>query len=292
MSVQKTKKPSFPGKMPLPRVMAIHDLSGYSHTSLMAVIPLLNTMQINVSALPTAVLSSNTEHPGFEMSDCTNQMIKTLNHWNRLGLNFDAIYSGFLHSEKQVLLVNRILQTMTKRSTLKVVDPVMADNGCLYDCFGTAIIKAMQRLIKQADIITPNLTEAAFLLNEPYFSAIDESQLQDWCRRLAALGPKQVVITNVPVGKGHNYTSVLCYDNGKKLYHKAVCRYLPVNYPGTGDIFTTVLTGLLLKGRDLFSAIDVTVQFVSKAIKLSLSKNHPEKEGVSLELALHYLRRL
>jgi pyridoxine kinase len=274
---------------PMPRVLAIHDLSGHSHTSLMAVIPVMSHQGISVTALPTAILSSNTEYSGFELADMTPHLDGFLNHWKRLKLSFTAIYSGFLCNELQVETVIKAIELFRKKQTLVVVDPVMGDNGSLYPCFGKSIIKSMQRLVSHADIITPNLTEAAFLLNEPYRKTISVQESRQWCRRLSELGPGQVLITNLQMASSKSRTSVVAFDRKDNRFHQSSCRYLPVNYPGTGDVFTSVLTSLLLNGTNLFPAVSKTVRFTCRAIKLTLESGTPPNDGICLEKALKFL---
>jgi len=273
-------------------VLAIHDLSGYSHTSLMAIIPIMNTLGISVCALPTALLSTNTEQQGFRMLDCTAETDKFLQHWKEIKLSFTAIYSGFLGSDKQVELVIKAIEMFSKSKPLIVIDPVMADDGKLYDCFDKNIVNSMQKLISYADIITPNLTEAAFLLNEKYNPNISYNQVKDWCRKLSDYGAKQVVITSVPVNNDKSRTAVVCYDKVTEKFSKITCQYLPVNYPGSGDIFTSVLTCFLLKGFSLPSAVRKATNFVCKAIGITMQQNTPQQEGIALEKVLHLLRKM
>ncbi|MBM4400000.1 MAG: pyridoxamine kinase [Candidatus Cloacimonetes bacterium] len=273
-------------------VLAIHDLSGYSHTSLMAVIPIMNTLQISVCALPTAILSTNTEQTGFRMLDCSAEMDGFLQHWKELNLSFSAIYSGFLGSDKQVELVIKAIEMFSKSKPLIVIDPVMADDGKLYDCFDKSIVNSMQKLISYADIITPNLTEAAFLLNEIYNPNISYKQVKDWCRMLSGYGAKQVVITSVPVYNDKTRTAVVCYDKNTETFSKTTCQYLPVNYPGSGDIFTSVLTCFLLKGQTLTESVRKATNFVCKAIGITMQHNTPQQEGIALEKVLHLLRKM
>ena len=147
----------------------------------------------------------------------------------------------------------------------------------------------MQKLIKKADLITPNLTEAAFLLNETYNANLGIRTVRNWCRRLSEAGPKQVVITNVPVLNTGKQTSVICFDKTTNKFHRTISSFQPVNYPGTGDIFTCVLTALLLKGTGFFQAVNKTVKFVSKAIELTMAYKTPAPEGICLEQALKLL---
>lgn len=271
------------------RILVINDLAGHSHTSLMAIIPIMHSMGIPITALPTAILSSNTEHDGFQMVDMTKHLKAFLKHWSELKLSFAAIYSGFLYSEKQVELVVEAIKMFKKPETLIVVDPVMADDGELYPCYSKNIITSMQKLISHADIIAPNLTESAFLLNELYQPVIKLEVIQNWCKRLSEFGPRQVVITNVPDDSNPELTSVICYDKTRNCFHRSICRYYPVNYPGTGDIFTCTLTCLLLKGMDLYPAVDKTVKFLCEAIKFSMKNNAPVNEGICLEQVINLL---
>ncbi len=272
------------------RVLAIHDLSGFSHTSLMAVIPIMNRLGISVCALPTAILSSNTENEGYQLVDMTNHLEAFLEHWSKLHLKFDAVYSGFLSSEHQVEIVIKAIAMFRKSPQLIVVDPVMADDGVLYSCFNRNIISSMRKLITYADVITPNLTEAALLLDKKYNAEIDVREVKAWCKKLAELGPKYVVVTSVPVKTDKTKTSVISYNRISDRFAKMTCEYLPVNYPGTGDIFTSVLTANLLRGIELKSAIRIAVQFVSKAIKLTMVMHKPTQEGICLEKSINLLK--
>lgn len=271
------------------RVLAINDLSGHSHTSLMVVIPIMQSMGITVTALPTAILSSNTEQNGFSLVEMTPHLPVFFKQWKDLKLKFDAIYSGFLCSEQQIEIVMQSIKQFIHSELTIIVDPVMADNGELYPCFKPDIIKAMRRLISAADVITPNLTEAAFLLEQEYHSNLTENDVKSYCMKLTESGPNRVVITNVPVPDKPKLTSAVGYDRKLNLFHRSICRCLPIQYPGTGDIFTSVLTAQLLKGTEFFSAIDITVKFVFRAMQMTRKLQTPPREGIALEHVLKYL---
>jgi len=272
------------------RVLAIHDLSGYSHTSLMAVIPIMSKLGISVCALPTAVLSSNTEHKGFKLVDLTNHLDSFLEHWAKLKLSFSAIYSGFLSSEQQVKIVIRAIELFKQPNQIIVIDPVMADDGELYSCFDRKIVNAMQELINYADVITPNLTEAALLLNMEYDFEISTHKLKLQCKLLSRLGPKYVVITGVPVLYDTSKIAVIAYDRTIDRHYYIISECQPVNYPGRGDIFTSVLTACLIKGMEFPNAVRKAVSFVSKATKITMEMHLPEQEGICLEKAISLLR--
>ncbi|MCI8554263.1 MAG: pyridoxamine kinase [Clostridiales bacterium] len=278
------------------RVAAIHDLSGFGRASLTAIIPTLSSMGVQVCPLPTAILSNHTggfEHYSFV--DLTDTMEDYIDHWKRLGLTFDCLYSGFLGSERQIEIVGRFIDHFGTADNLTVVDPVMGDNGRLYSTMGPAMVGEMRRLIGKADMITPNFTEAALLLGESYRDRISDEEIRDWLRRLSAMGPSTVVITSVPgvrlPGQETGMdTHVIAYDRRGDVFWKTGCRYIPAAYPGTGDTFTSVVIGGLLQGDSLPVAIDRGVQFISQCIRASYGFDYPKREGVLLERELDILR--
>lgn len=200
------------------RVAAIHDLSGFGRASLTAIIPTLSSMGVQVCPLPTAILSNHTggfDHYSFV--DLTDTMEEYIDHWKRLNLTFDCIYSGFLGSVRQIEIVAGFLDHFGGEDTLAVVDPVMGDNGRLYSSMKPEITEEMKKLVGKADIITPNFTEAAFLLGEPYREEITDEEVKAWLLRLSEMGPRTVIITSVPgrrvTGQVQSEdTNVIAYD--------------------------------------------------------------------------------
>ena len=157
--------------MPTPRAAAIHDLSGFGRCSLTVAIPILSAMGVQCCPLPTAFLSTHTGgFEGFTFLDMTREMPKVTAHWQSLDLRFDAIYSGFLGSARQIGVVEDFIYTFRRKNTIVVIDPVMGDDGRAYQTYTAEMCEGMCRLSALADVITPNLTEAAFLLGRPYES--------------------------------------------------------------------------------------------------------------------------
>ena len=262
---------------PVPRVAAIHDLSGFGRASLTVAIPILSSMGIQVCPLPTAVLSTHTvEYTDYTLLDMTEQMGGILDHWERLGLTFDGIYSGFMASPVQM-------------------DPVLGDNGVLDPTMTPEMVEKMRWLIGSADVITPNFTEVTLLLDEPYRPEVDACTLQRWLRRLAKEGPGVVAATSVPLleeGRRRNDESsaVVAYERGEDRFWKIDCAHIPAHYPGTGDTFASVLTGGLLLGDTLSLALDRAVQFVTLGIRATFGQGLPTREGILLERILDTLR--
>lgn len=283
--------------IPVQRVAAIHDLSGFGRASLTVAIPILSTMGIQVCPLPTAVLSSQTSGvDDFTFHDLTELMGPTLDHWTRLGLRFDAVYSGFLGSPAQVVLVERCIREHMALGGFALVDPVLGDNGRLDATQTPEMVASMRRLVANADIITPNLTEAAFLLDEPWRPCISQDGLKQQLLQLAALGPRCVVITSAPAGQrdpevhGEQHAATVAYDREQNRFWRTSAPYIPAFYPGTGDMFASVLTGSLLQGDSLPVAMDRAAQFVLLGIRATYGYATPHRDGILLERVLQTLR--
>lgn len=290
---------------PPQRILAIHDLSGFGHTSLLAAIPILYRMGIEVAALPTALLSTNTEHKDFRMFDTTALMEAHLAHWQGLKQKYDAIYSGFLGNPKQVELLLQNLARLKKPEALFLLDPVLADNGRLYSCYTWEMVAAMRKLLPVSDIITPNLSEAAFLLGNSYPESSAEVDIISWCRQLSDYGPRYVVITSAPdfaapsstLGsiKPHNpkqsqgvrqFQGIAYYDRDTQNKQYMDCNYLPISYPGTGDCFSSLLLGGVLNGLSVLRSALGAAKFLHWAIELSMGIVADTRDGIALATAL------
>jgi pyridoxine kinase len=273
-------------KYPLPRVAAIHDICAYGRCSLTVAIPILSTMGFEVAPVPTAVLSAHTLFPDFVLIDMTAELPRIIDHWKKLNLKFDAIYSGFLGSPRQVDIVADIIGHFASSDTLVVVDPVMADSGRLYPTMPPEMVDEMKKLVRLAKVITPNLTEAAFLLNRPTPESINSKEAREWLKSLTDLGPEMAVITSVPMDDHPNAATVIAYDKVDNRYWLTERPYVPAQYHGTGDIFASVLTGSLLSGDSLPVAMDRSAQFVTTAIRATFGYRQLEHNEVLLEKAL------
>jgi len=275
------------------RIAAVHDLSGFGRASLTIVSPVLSAMGIQVCPLPTALLSTHTG--GFEnyhFVDLTEHLQPIIDHWKAENIRFDGIYSGFLGSCRQVEILSGFISDFHHSQQLTVVDPVMGDQGVLYGPYTQDMVEAMKELVNKADIITPNFTEAAFLLGEdPKASDLDNSSCKDWLRRLSSMGPRKVIITSVASQREDKHALVLAYDRDFDQYWKTETEWLPASYPGTGDMFASVITGSLLQGDGLPVAMDRAVGFILQAIRYTYSQGLPEREGVLLEKALPVLQQ-
>jgi len=273
------------------RVAAVHDISCFGRCSLTVIMPILSCMGIQVCPLPTAVLSTHLGgfgKPAF--CDFTNHMPDFFQHWKKECITFDCIYSGFLASEQQIEVVCQFIEEFSQNAPLVLVDPVMGDEGKLYSTYTSHMQEQMKTLIRKADIITPNYTEACFLLGESYQEDhCDIARMKKWLLALADLGPSMVVMTGIPWGKKKIVN--LGYDRNKGSYWEVANDYTPARYPGTGDVFASVLAGSLLKGDSLSMAMAQAADFVGLAIKRTFDAGTNPREGVLLEAVLPWLCR-
>ena len=279
-------------KPTMKRVAAIHDLSGFGRASLCSIIPTLSSMGIQVCPVPTAILST---HSGgfreYTFEDLTDTIPAYMAHWKKLNLHFDCIYSGFLGSPVQTQMVADIFDDFADENTLVVVDPVMGDNGGLYSSIPESMVPQMRKLVNKADIIVPNYTEAALLLDEDVKGYRSNEELKEWLRRLSDLGPDTVLITSAPDEERPEMMNVIAYEKESDTYWKVASRLLHDYYPGTGDSFASVMIGSLLKGESLPGAIDWAAQFVSQCIKVSSGYDYERRDGVQLERVLPLLHQ-
>lgn len=274
---------------PVKKIAAIHDLSGYGRASLTTIIPILSSMELQVCPFPTAVLSSHTAYEGFTFVDLTDTMTDYMNHWKNMDIDFDCIYSGFLGSAKQVDIILEFIDYFKKNNPLVVVDPVMGDSGVLYTTITQEIVKEMKLLVSKADIITPNFTEARTLLDLEYVDEVSIAEIKEMLIDLANLGPNTVIITSAPNSSNPDIINIYAYDKANDKFWNIQNEKIPVNYPGTGDAFTSALIGSLLKGDSLPMAIERSSQFIFLGIKESYGFNYPKKDGILLERSLKSL---
>ena len=268
---------------------AINDLSGLGQSSLCAILPIISVMGIQACPLPTAVLSSQTDgYHDYAFQDLTALWPKYFSHWQKEAPTFDCIYSGFLGSVRQIDLIANFIENFARKHTLIAVDPVLGDGGELYDTMNEEMVVQMRRLITHADLITPNYTELCLLSRTSFQKAPALSLVEAQMRLLAEAGPINIVTTSIPTSQEDlMLTAVFERDNDKftVLPHEM----LPAHYPGSGDIFASVLIANLLNGVSLISSVQKAADFVYEAIRLSLAQKRPFRDGVALEQVLPLL---
>ena len=264
---------------PARTVAAIHDLSGVGRCALTVVMPVLSVMGAQACPVPTAVLSAHTAFSGIAVHDLTGFLPAYLAHWQGLGLRFDAVYAGYLGSPAQVAPISAFLDG--QGDALKVLDPVMGDDGRLYSGMAEEMPGLWRALCAHADVITPNMTEYALLTGEAYSLAPrTRAQAEGMLKKLLDMGAKGAVITSLPL-EGGLANVYMRREEGKM----GVCAFerLDAHYPGTGDLFASVLTGALLRGEGLEGAVGRATGFTRLCVERSMQLPTPVNYGVDLE---------
>ncbi|MBO5577123.1 MAG: pyridoxamine kinase [Ruminococcus sp.] len=262
------------------KVAAIQDLSGIGRCSLTVIIPVLSAMGVQVCPVPTAVLSAHTGYGEFVMHDLTDFMMPALEHYKKLNVGFDCVYSGFLASSEQI---DHCLEFFSAfPNALKLVDPVMGDDGKAYATYTPELCARMSELVAVADIITPNLTEAAILLGEDYPEGeVSEEKMKSWLVRLSDMGAQKVVITSVTLENGQMAT--VGYNKANGSFCKLSNSLVPAHYSGTGDMFASVLIGSLLNGKDLSAAMSRAADFTEHTLRITYEHKRPWTDGLMFE---------
>lgn len=250
------------------RAAVINDISGAGKCSLTVMLPVLSALGCETSVLPTAVLST---HGGFKdpvYRDLTDDMLDTAKHWKREGAQFEGICSGYLGSREQIDIVREIFELFTDdgHRPLRLVDPVMGDNGELYGIFNKETAQSMFKLCEKADILTPNMTEAYCLLNEPYKEGpYDKKELERVMKALSELGPETVILTGAYTDD--KQIGAACYDKNTGETALVLSDRVPGKYHGTGDIFAAVVLGAILNGKTVKEACGAAVRYTAKCIE-------------------------
>jgi len=273
----------------VPKVAAIHDMSGVGRCSMTVIIPIMSALGCQVCPLPTALLSNHSEYKYFYFFDFTEHMEEYYSFWEKNNTAFDCVYSGFIGSEIQINIMLEIINKINNRNkALIVVDPVMGDHGITYKTYTKNMIEKMSRLVQKADIITPNMTEVSILLGEKYsMEKINIKTLKTYLVGLCSMGPSIAVITGVTTEDGEHIN--VCFDKKNQEYWKIPFDYVDKRYPGTGDLFTSIMVSHLLNGKILPEAIEEASKFVSLAVSTTYKANAPSSEGVIFEKIMREL---
>lgn len=271
------------------RVCAIHDISCTGRCSLTVALPIISAAGFDCAVVPTAVLSTHTGgFTNFTYTDLTKDIEPISKHWQSLELNFDAIYSGFLGSFKQIDLVGNFFNNFKTKDNIILVDPVMADNGKLYSIYSYDMVMGMTKLCSKADIIIPNITEACFMVGSIYKKGpYDKPYIEDLLQRLSKLGAKKIVLTGVHFDNESLGTATFDTQTGEIEY--IFSQYIDGHFHGTGDVFGSAFLSALLSGKSLSEASLVASNYVVECIQHTIELSQEARYGVCFERALPFL---
>ena len=266
------------------RILTVQDISCIGRCSLTVALPIISAAGVECGVLPTAVLSNHTAFPKFTFCDLTEELPKIADTFEELGFDFDAIYTGYLGSRRQLEIVEDLFSRFGAGECLKVVDPVMADHGRLYTGFTEDFARGMADLCRRADVVLPNLTEAAFILGEPYLETYTREDVEGILRRLCALGPRYAALTGISFAPDE--MGVFSYDRLTDSFYYYANEKLPTSFHGTGDVFASFFLGASMRGRCVEQALRIAVDFTLLAMKKTLQDPNHRTYGVNFEEAL------
>lgn len=270
------------------KIAVINDLSGFGRCSLAVAMPIISYLRVQCCPVVTSVFSNHTGYEHYFFDDYTKKMEEYISHWERLGLEFNGICSGFLGSKEQIEIVEGFFRKFKKEDTIIIVDPIMGDYGKPYGTYTQEMCQEMKRLVKYADIITPNLTEACILVGCDYEKiGGSNAELIELAEALVKIGPQQVVITGVPQ---KSFLTNIIYEKGKEP--KFVKRKkIGVNRSGTGDVFSAILSADAVNGVDFTKSVEKAADFIIACIRRSIELEIPVTDGVCFEEVLYHLKR-
>ena len=261
------------------KIAVINDFCGFGRCSIAASLPIISALKIQCCPLPTSIFSNHTGFESFYYTDYTEHMVRYMQEWEKLDLQFHGILTGFLGSPEQIQIVKSFFERFKTDSNITVIDPVMGDYGRLYPTYSPRLAEQMCSLVPYADILTPNLTEACILTETAYDPDMDEARLETLCQKLSAMGPKKVVISGL--SRGEDLENFI-YEEGKQPHivreHKVgPCR------SGTGDVFSSIIAADAVNGKDLTSAVRHASSFIAKVLRRTLEMGLPDTDGICFE---------
>lgn len=275
------------------KVAAINDLSGFGKCSLVADMTVLAAMGIQCCPIPTATLSAQTGYPSYYFKDLTGIIPEYLKEWEKQGETFDGIITGFMMSSLQAINSFEFILRMRSEGTKVLVDPVMGDDGRTYRNFSKELLETIRRMVKEADIITPNLTELILLAGEDMdkVTKLPEKELTEEIYRLSMLvggdKGKIVVVTGIPLSDTKAVANYV-FDNGEGTIITSESN--GIHYSGTGDLFAAAFLGEYLRGGSATRAANLASQFILASIK-DTPKDVSPNAGTEYEKNLKMLMR-
>lgn len=267
------------------RILSIQDISCVGKCALTVALPVISSMGVETSVIPTAVLSCHTAFPDFTFHDLTDEIEPITSMLKSQNIEFDAIYTGYLGSVKQINIMKNLFKTFKNNKNIIIADPAMADYGELYKGFNQQFVDEMAKLCGEADIIVPNLTEACYMLNIPY---VEEGYNRDFIQKilkgLSKQGCKYCVITGVSLSP--NQLGVMSYNSTTDKFFEYYTEKLPNSFHGTGDVFASAFTGALMLNTTREKALEIAVDFTVDCIKATVKNPDYHWYGVDFETAI------
>ncbi len=269
------------------RILTIQDVSCLGKCSLTVALPIISAMGVETVILPTAVLSTHTMFKNFTCKDLSDQIVPITEHWKSEGIKFDAIYTGYLGTEEEIETVKKIFADFKTDDTLIFVDPAMGDNGKLYPAFDESYAAKNATLCGAADVIVPNITEAAYMTGAEYKEEYDEEYVKNLLKKLSELGARTSILTGVSLSAGK--TGVMGYDKEKDEFFNYQNDRVDAAYHGTGDIFSSVAVGGIVRGLSFHDSMKLAADYTADTIRETLKNPAEPWYGVDFEATIPQL---
>lgn len=261
------------------KIAVINDLSGFGRCSIAVCLPIISAMKIQCCPLPTAIFSNHTGFESFFLKDCTEYMEDYAKEWKKLDLKFEGIMTGFLDSHEQIQIVKRFLDHFHRPECTALIDPVMGDYGRLYPTYSETLAANMYELVRYADILTPNLTEACILTGTEYREDMTISQLEDMAGRLSDMGPEKIVISGLSEG-----CDLLNFVYQRGCEPMMIREHKVGDFrSGTGDVFSSIIAADAVNGRDFAESVRRASSFIAKTLRRTIELEIPKTDGICFE---------
>ena len=267
MSIQDTK------------VLLINDIAGYGKVALSAMLPILSYKGFNLYNLPTAIVSNTLNYEKFRIEDTTEYIEETLKIWKELNFSFDVISTGFIFTKKQMEIISKFCEEQSKKGVLIFNDPIMADNGELYSGISPDTVDYMKNIISVSDVTMPNYTESCLLTKTKYKEGISTEEINTIINKIREIGVKSVIVTSIP---SVETKMVAGFDSKINEYFYLPYEEIPTYFPGTGDIFSSVIISETLEGKSLKVATEKAMKIV-KEIVFENKDQEDKKKGIHIE---------
>ena len=268
------------------KIALINDFTGFGRCSIAVQMPIISMLKVQCCAVPTSIFSNHTAYEDYYFTDYTSNMEAYIEQWKKLDLKFEGISTGFLGSAEQIRIVSEFIQYFRDENTVAVIDPVMGDNGEAYSTYTEEMCRQMIRLVRYADVVVPNVTEACILTGTPYKERWTTRELAKMAEQIVQTGPEKVVITGIPQ---KTYVSNLCFEKGKG-YEMIRTHKVGHSRCGTGDIFSAIIAADAVNGVEFTKSVRKASAFIKKCIQKSIEMEIPLTDGVCFEELMGLLK--
>lgn len=268
------------------KIALVNDFTGFGRCSISVQLPIISMLKVQCCALPTSIFSNHTGFESFFYTDYTNNMSSYIEEWKKLQLQFKGICTGFLGSAEQIQIVSDFIREFKREDTVTIVDPVMGDYGRAYPTYTERMCSEMIRLVRHADIVVPNVTEACILTGTPYKEKWTIKELRVLAEKVMQIGPEKIVITGIPQ---KTYVSNFCLEKGKG-YELIRTHKVGSSRSGTGDIFSAIIAADAVNGVEFTRSVRKASKFIKKCIQRSIEMDLPLTDGVCFEEELYTLK--